>query len=48
MGALLNPNGDNRFVRLFNVRQTDLFVDKTDFIREPIPLSTIRVRSSSS
>ncbi|MBQ8708790.1 MAG: AAA family ATPase [Succinivibrionaceae bacterium] len=33
MGTILNPNQDNSFIRLFNARNSNLFVDKTDFIR---------------
>ncbi|MBQ8708817.1 MAG: AAA family ATPase [Succinivibrionaceae bacterium] len=33
MGTILNPSGDNSFIRLFNARNTNQFVDKTDFIR---------------
>ena len=33
MGTYLNPNDDNSFIELANARNTDLFVDKTDFLR---------------
>ena len=34
MGNILNPGNDNSFIRLVKFKDSEIFVDKTDFIKE--------------